>query len=306
MATESESEPNNQAMSRATEHYIDRARVILDDPSFKARLKQARKEWNRDWPAYRIGPPDPRIPNPANTTRGDLPLPRRLAEAVDQEVEDIEDVVNDWDYRAHMLAHEEWPRHLYSDWRGHGFPHPAKRFVAACLIWDSDRINPKKWIEPIPYTALVQSIPFDPTIPPAIPEVARWKTAFETLSALLTVRSDEGFPLTPEESAALIEQARQQGDEMEKAASKYATMTNPEGFQFVRVHPRMKSPDWRLLEPIVIRTRSTTSRSNPLHDEARRLRAEGVSIAQIARQLGKHWTTIADWIKDEERGGADS
>ncbi len=323
MATESESEPNNHALSRATERFLHRAQTILDDPIFMAKLKQARKDWNRDYPAYKIGPLDPRIPNRAAVKEGDIPLPRRLATAVQLwQGEEGEqgpgttiqapalqppfDAVTDWHFRVHALAHEGWPAHTYPNWKGHAALHPARQFVAACLIWDPQLVRPEEWIESIPYATLVQSIPFDPTIPMAIPDVFRWKTAFERLAALLIVRSDEGTPLTREESAELIEHARQWGNEMGRAAETWAATSNPEGFRFVRLHPGMNTADWRELETIFAQAQRDTYQGNPLRDQARRLHAEGMSKAQIARDLGKHRRTIADWLKNPDREDAGS
>ncbi len=328
MAPESDSEPNARPGSKAAKRFVERARNIGGDPEFKSKLNRAREEWNRDYPDYKITPDVPNMVMPRALEGEDLPLPPRLTQAIrpwhdgswqprleaihgcddfDARAEEMWEgatkafaAKSAWHDRVDLLADEGWSRNLYPNWHGRFALNPARRFVAVCLIWGPDDLKPEEWIDPIPHTALIQTIPFDPTYPPAIPEVFRWRTAFDRLAALLTVKSAEGRPLTPEEGANLIEQAQHHGEQMGRVMSEWAANHDPEGFRFVRLHRGMNGTDWRALRSAIVQSQNATYGENQWADEARRLHSEGKKpIYQVARELGVDRHTVRRWIEEQ-------
>ncbi|MDP9469510.1 MAG: helix-turn-helix domain-containing protein [Chloroflexota bacterium] len=326
MASESESEPNARPRSKEAKRFIERARNIGEDPEFKAKLNQVREDWNQDYPAYKIR--TERVSNIVKSAilfEDGLPLPPPLAQAIkpwhdgswekrftgihdpgafndlcrEMEAERAAalDAISTWGARVDLLTPEGWPPDLYPNWSGPFAPHPARRFVAACLIWGPNDLRPEEWIEPIPYTGLIQTIPFDPSL--AIPDVFRWKTAFDTLAALVEQRGSEGTPLTPEESDEIIGRARYQGDQVGNTVSEWATKRDPEGFRFVRLHRGMNTQDWRDLEPAFIQSQIDTYGEDQWADEARRRLSEGWSREKIAREMGVNRRTVGRWTKEQ-------
>ncbi len=328
MVSESGSEPNAYARSRATERFIARAAKIREDPVFKTKLDQARENWNRDYPAYQIKARSPNVLAQPNVEGEDLPLPPRLAQAIRpwrdgswqrsmEGVHDLTDLevkgrelmarheatlraIGDWTTRVWDLAHEGWPPKLYPNWHGRFALNPARRFVAACLIWEPVDLQPEEWIDPVPHRALIQTIPFDPTDPLAIPDVFRWRTAFDALATLMKERSLEGRPLTLEESAKLIDEAQHHGEQMGNVMSEWARNRDPEGFRFVRLHRGMNTQDWRELEPDFVQSQITAYGEAHWAEEARRLYTASKNISDVARTLGVERPTVRRWIRGED------
>ncbi len=130
--------------------------------------------------------------------------------------------------------------------------------------------------------------------------MGRWRTAFDRLAALLTVKSAEGRPLTPEEGANLIEQAQHHGEQMGRVMSEWAANHDPEGFRFVRLHRGMNGTDWRALRSAIVQSQNATYGENQWADEARRLHSEGKKpIYQVARELGVDRHTVRRWIEEQ-------
>ncbi len=330
MASESDSETNTHARSSATKRFLVRAAKIGEDSEFKGKLNQARKDWNRDYPTYQIKPHTPNIVAQAAFDWFRLPLPSRLAQAIKpwddgswrarlaaihpddlntraeelwEEATKAFDAASQWGTRVDLLTHEGWPPNTYPNWIGRTFPNPARRFVAACLIWGLDNVQPEEWIEPIPYAALIQSVPFDPTIPGFIPETFGWQAAFNALAKSIEEALAEGMPLTPEVGTHLIDRARRHGEQMELGAAAWARQRDPEGFRFVRLRRGMDTSDWRRLERAFIQSQIDTYGDMPWANEARRLDAAGMSTRQIASKLSVGRSTVGRWLGKSDEGG---
>ncbi len=343
MASESDSEttpqPDADARSRATERFIARAAKIGEDSEFKGKLNQARKDWNRDYPTYQVGLLTRNTGDQETFDWSGLPLPPQLARVIkawhdgswETRLEDMHrramhnredfnaladkmwegaskgfDAASKWENRVHRLADEGWPPNTYPNWIGRTFPNPARRFVAACLIWGLDNVQPEEWIEPIPYADLIQSVPFDPTIPGLIPETFGWRQAFNALAKSIEEALAEGTPLTPEAGTQLIDRARRHGEQMELGAATWARQRDPEGFRFVRLRRGMDTSDWRALERAFIQSQIDAYGEAPWADEARRLDAARMSTRQIASKLGVGRSTVGRWLGKSDEGGGHS
>ena len=272
----------------------------------------ARGRWDGNFPAFAIGtpgiPPDdppffppsePAVPAKllAEHWAHDSRLRRgRLVPAAETAYDEAWRAWRDLVWR---LCDAWWPQRYYPLW-ARPRSHPARRFVAACLLRTPLHAD-EQWIaspvlgaQPLPATIEEVRSPAD---------VVFWRAQFEAVIRRLSDAARDGRIVTTAFVDELAYDAFEVGVEAEQALRAELRQRGmpsdlyPGSHWCVPVFPGMTYDDWRDCEAQVMDHLRMIFGDRPLREEARRLRDGGMSVRAIAGLLGVSRPTVDHWLR---------
>jgi hypothetical protein len=271
-------------------------------------LEAERAAWADAFPSFAIGEPDD-PPDEADLYRPTYQAcpPRLLAAFQNQQrrwfgglgstPEDDLNVEADraWQRLVARLCLDWWPPEYYPDYGFAGSDpaagfigfHPAKRFVAACLVW-GPRLVPEDLISK--YALYVEAFPIDPQRADGHRSAIEWRARYERLVQRLEEAVRDQTTITNDVVNDAIRDTAYAGF---KAANRIQWRDEPSYARFVRVFPGMTRDDWRRAEPTVIGELNRVYGDQPLRRTVQRLVAEGMSTRAIAGLLGVSRPTVS-------------
>ena len=264
-------------------------------PTFRNEIADARVRWNDDFPLFPIrqGPAPERVrpwspDEPPLYPRGlQLALDasnRRLGEGGDRlRSEDLDRgaAVEAWAVLLHRLCDQFWPPDLFPNWTGTRFPPPVG-FVAACLLDDPERVDPKEWIPQISVRPQPRSLLGDLS-----PMTDYWHQRHLRLVNLLCADLDAGAEITRGRLAEAIREAEAGATRVVAPSLIFPALGDPVGH--LPLFPGMSTKDFRDAEGAVkpLLDRGDELLSSVLKAHARAMRGTGrMTVAEIAGRLG--------------------
>lgn len=275
--------------------FVNRAQVLQSDPGFLESLKEARADWDAAHPDYPIGavasPPQtsPQFDAATISVFGPASLREALLAGRSEHASEPLDVAwGSWLALMLRLSRDWWPEPPFSHWCGPS-DHPARWFVAACLLWVPAEV-PADWIQPV-------QLPIERRSGPATDmDFDHWGAFYEAyIRALRQALTAAGIPselLQSAETFALLQAMAAQAqwllsDLRNQTRDQHGEYTSP-AYALARLFPGMTTQDWRAAGPAAVAAPATRRRqavTRAVYD------AEG-SRSAAARKLGVDRRTI--------------
>lgn len=326
--------------ARLHERFVARAQNLLEDRQFRARVSTVREGWDREYPPLAVG--SPIFPTVEQLERSmslwfEYRPPRMLKIMKCLNFRDFSrrgyrqeqlrtfgmqgcdcgclwswpELIRaeaDWESRIESLCFEWWPPEYFPVVSP--FRHPARNFVAACLLWR---------FEVVP-ASLIQQPDLRPRRMPD-DQLLYWYEMANGLFEHIEQRVKDGGQIDQTDLTAIVDEVH------EVAFSRFVRLYEPsdpfrtlnQTFEneyehfldtvwsmgpdaslrhlwkplYVPIYPGMKTTDWRALEHIVMAEMEDQLGSEPIAHWIDVLSQRGLSDRAISRLLGVHRKTVA-------------
>jgi hypothetical protein len=304
--------------------FVKRAAALKRKPAFRRAMEAERRAWDHAWPQFAIGEPVP-PPDKQYWVPNDYPVPGKLARALEEYNRWLQNPRRDRDadgpgeyshtasaaWRAMLtrLCHEWWPPEIYPNWvcpwEANPIVHPAWRFVAACLLWQT-RCVPEEWIAA--YGLGPVSRNYDPSAPASHGQVMFLRTLCQGLYDSLARR----FADSPEQLAVLEAAVDDAYTVARQGPMDRARLPQQPDRWYFPLYPGLTTTDWRRCQTLAIaQANSDGSRwdmptSGNMSSAARRRRArelyddQSQSLQAISDLLGRSPRQIGRLIHGDE------
>lgn len=293
--------------------FLRRAVYLKSNRAFREEIERRRHAWDKQFPMFAIGEPGFPPAKPRHIPPTEPALPDRLLSAIWDRHERCvvrggprttldsasRKATLPWQELLQELCLDWWPLKYYPITVSLHF-HPARRFVAGCLLYMIDAV-PEDWITayvlaPIPQTG-------SPAVPNDIEAVGLRQERNHILQRLCEA-VESGTDVTLSFLQQVQREASERGARAEEQRSleiEQALGGDPGWSAGVSltfpIFPGMTHGDWKAAQPKVFESIRFYYPNHPLEAAARELRADGMSINAIAGLLGVSRDTVKRWTE---------
>jgi len=283
--------------------YIKRAEYLLDDAAFQGAVSSARRRWNVDYPRFAIGEGE----TPQHRLGSFLDIPERLVAATDamprdprnrsEDDEEASWAASMWPALIRPIPVKFWPENDFPNpfaWSFHELlPHPADRFVSACVCSD---VGVSTTLEKLFPPFLAQPAAFDVTPSPANLQAAiRAPVERDVYLRELQERlKDDPTELERIEREATTVSAVAWRDA-------YAPFSPGSYWPYMPILPGMSSTDVKHVAGIIAEEARSAFHEVSLDDRVVALLDSGKTQDAVARQLGVDVRTVRNTTRRPKR-----
>jgi hypothetical protein len=288
-------EPSHHQSSHLRNRYLRRAKSLLRDDAFAARVAELRAEWDDRFPALAIkipeGPPSD-IPIMFDKRYGFLIVPERLARVWQRIISERDSTglsqtfgnmgaealvpLNGWRTLVISECRHWWPPSQFANYAGQ-YGHPASAFLGACLAYDLSSFPPDRIDRLIAkHHEVLFWHPFDPTDDDAHPTIAGLRAEQEYLWSVVgsSIGDDHERLREIQDTAA-----------RRRIAAERRSQGNSADWWYIPLTPAVPA-DWELAGKLITNQIDHVYGPNPVHDHVELLAANGEKPRAIARTLG--------------------
>ena len=294
MATVAPSGDDKQRIDRPVvrKRFVQRAKTLVRDPTFKKTVRMIREGWNEEHPSFALAAPQ-RPPSPLVAPVPMVFIPPRIERALaaatanrEEAPPDVRQAGGRWIGAVYFLCGVLWPPELFPNWLGPPL-HPCSLFVSASLIWQPQFLDPDDLIA---YGNLgPHPLGYDPIDHWNTPGACYWRTFSDTLAEGIEDAIARGEPITEEWRNTLKVRAIKEG----LAAHDARIASSPDELHWIFTpYPGMTGTDRDDLMSRITDALRRRYGDDPRRDQVRALSAGGMNPNQIAKLIGVDRKTV--------------
>ena len=294
MSTVAPSGDDKQRIDRPVvrKRFVQRAKTLVHDPTFKKTVHMIREAWNEEYPSFALAAPQ-RPPSPLVARSLMVFMPPRIERAHAAATANREEAPPDarqaggrWIDIVQTSCDILWPLEFYPNWLGPPL-HPAGLFMSAALLWrpeflDADDLIAYGNLGPRP-------VGYDPFDHWNTPGACHWRTFSNVLAEAIEDAIARGEPLTEEWRNELKARATRAGI----AAHNARIASSPDELYWIFTpYPGMTGTDRDDLMSGITDALRRRYGDDPRRDQVRALSAGGMNPNQIAKLIGVDRKTV--------------